>query len=68
MQKAIVVIAKLRATRPKGPRIDMECGTVAFIFPNVCDDRSPLAFGVAPANAGDMTKVPKAWGFGPSLC
>jgi hypothetical protein len=34
-------------------------------FPNVRDDRSPLAFGVAPAreaeSAGDMTKVPKAW-------
>ena len=28
---------------------------------NVCDDRSPLAFGADPASAGCVTKVPKAW-------
>jgi len=27
---------------------------------NVRDDRSPLAFGVAPANAGGVPKMPKA--------
>jgi len=41
-----------------------------FSSANVRDDGSPLALGVAPAReaeiAGAMTKVPKAWGFGPS--
>jgi len=36
-----------------------------YSLANVRDDRSPLAFGVAPAReaetAGGMTKVPKAW-------
>jgi hypothetical protein len=37
----------------------------AHFWANVRDDRSPPAFGMAPAreadSAGDMTKVPKAW-------
>ena len=38
---------------------------VGIFSANVRDDRSPLAFGMAPAreaeSAGAMTKVPKAW-------
>jgi hypothetical protein len=30
-------------------------------LPNVRDDVSPLAFGADPADAGSVTKVPKAW-------
>jgi hypothetical protein len=35
---------------------------------NVPDEESPLASGVAPASAGDMTEVPKGRGFAPSVC
>jgi len=38
-----------------------------FIFSaNVPDDQSPLASGAQPAQAGCVTEVPEAWGFGPS--
>ena len=39
-----------------------------YFLANVRDDRSPPAFGADPASAGSVTKVPKAWGFGRSLC
>jgi hypothetical protein len=39
-----------------------EATQVAIIgLPNVRDDVSPLASGVIPAQAGNMTEVPKAW-------
>lgn len=41
-------------------------------FPNVPDEESPLASGMAPARvadpAGDMPEVPKGRGFAPSVC
>jgi hypothetical protein len=42
-----------------------------FLLPNVPDEESPLASGMAPAreaeSAGDMTEVPKGRGFAPSV-
>ena len=36
-------------------------------FANVRDDLPPLAFGIRACSAGEMPKVPKAWGLGRSL-
>jgi len=46
----------------------IECHSDLISSPNVPDEESPLASGVAPASAGGMTEVPKGWGFAPSVC
>jgi hypothetical protein len=44
------------------PEVALHLGHWIIFFSNVPDQVSPLAFGIRACFAGEMPKVPKAWG------
>jgi len=49
------------------PRVSLHRGSLLgiILWANVRGEVSPLAFGIRACSAGEMPKVPKAWGLAP---